>query len=215
MATISEVNADKTIYSELNFDTKYAEKPEKTDLIYAKKCIDDAFNNFDFAAHKMCVAGSFYVYLIRTYHPSFQVFAFDKFMPLIEHLKPKEIYVSVNSIVFIVNGYVISIILKKEFISANPIELVSKFKFSACEVYYDGEMHFTARAKFTFETCLLFTDRTENYTIFDYATPSKISLNPPLEVPSINMCNINYLKESKYDELIGRFDYDEFMQKSV
>jgi hypothetical protein len=252
MATINEVNADKAIYSSLDFDTKYSfdrlnminyTEPHRItnalnifkDMhkINIKSTIDGIFNDFNFSKHKMCIAGGFYNQHMHRYTTTFDVFAFDKIEPLLEHLKPKILYVSLDCISFNTScGREINIILKYK--SSNPIELMSKFDISACEVWYDGELHFTARAKFTFETNILLLNsasehRIRKYMMFGYSVnelPPSMKTQDLPEGMRYRVLNPNYLDSAwfkndsfniknlvsgNYNKLVGLLKYENFM----
>jgi len=178
MASIYEqLVADNTIYSASQFiegesvvPIKNLLKRQRIPFRYAKLAnnlklrIKNIFDDFDFKSNNLCIAGGFYSSYSFGSIKDFDIFCFgdlkESLLQLLQHLKPYKVFISVNCITFYHKSNLIQVIYKKEFRAKNPYELVSNFDISACEVWYDGEFNFTARAKYTFETGVIFVNQT-------------------------------------------------------
>jgi hypothetical protein len=165
---VSQISTYEGHYS--NFDSKIFQymipcvqnfKSNSTSLV---NYINRTFNNFDFKAHNMCIAGDFCSSYTRNNFKDFDIYCFgnlkDNLLALLECVKPEGVYISTNCITFYASLCMVQVIYKKEFQAKNAYELVSNFDISACEVWFDGKLNFTARSKFTFETNLIFINQT-------------------------------------------------------
>ena len=177
MASIYEqLVADNTIYrasqfieGESDVPIKNLLKRQRIPFRYAKLennlklRIKNIFDDFDFKSNNLCIAGGFYSSYSFGSIKDFDIYCFgdlkESLLQLLQHLKPSKVFISVNCITFYHKSNLIQVIYKKEFRAKNAYELVSNFDISACEVWYDGELNFTARAKYAFETGVIFVNQ--------------------------------------------------------
>ena len=214
----------------------------KPDIDYCIDCasllvkfINRTFNNFDFKAHNMCIAGGFYSSYLQRKFKDFDIYCFgnlkDSLFALLSYLRPEGVYISTNCITFYVNGIMTQVIYKKEFQAKNAYELVSNFDISACEVWYDGTLNFTARSKYTFETNIIFINQkpihalninrifkySHRYVMYHALDNKNDSIAYDGELiftsDSIGEHNRKMLIEQKYTQLIGYIKIDNVMEQ--
>ena len=235
---------DKTIYSSYSHKCPIQSKNligGSINHVDPAPRINKIFANFDFKAYDLFIAGGFYSSQMPR---DYDIYCFGNLkrglMALINHLKPEFVFVSINSVTFIVNNSTIQVIHNRR--GKNAYDIVSGFDISACEVWFDGELHFTARAKYTFETNIMLINKTpespvNKYRIFKYTQLYSIyvsdaelkakkayglEINENMKFVELNITkalsfdnvlefNQIMMDKGKYNQLIGRFTMDEIL----